>query len=475
MESIWTKTCSIEERPSLSGNIKTEVAIIGAGLCGILCAYQLAAAGKRVVILEADRIAGGQTRGTTAKITSQHGLLYSDLLKQVGQAKAAQYAHVNESAVTEYRRMISTRQIDCDFEEMDAYVYSNDCTKLKEEADIASFLGLPASFAHPSTLPFPVGGAVRFDHQAQFHPLKFIKAISEKLRIFEHTLVTKVEGNLLYTDHGFVEAEKIIFACHYPFINFPGMYFARMHQERSYVIALEGASLLDGMYIGDGNQHFSFRNYGSLLLFGGSGHRTGENRYGHCYDSLRKKAHEFFPGCREVAHWSAQDGITVDNIPYIGTFSPKTPNWYVAAGFQKWGMTTSMAASLILRDAVCGVENPDAEVFSPARTHAEQFAGIASEGKHAVKGLTKRILTIPDETASQLKPGEGGVITVGGEKLGAYKDEQLTIHLVDIRCPHLGCQLEWNPDEKSWDCPCHGSRFDFRGKLLSGPALKDIS
>lgn len=256
MESIWTKTCSIEERPSLSGNIKTEVAIIGAGLCGILCAYQLAAAGKRVVILEADRIAGGQTRGTTAKITSQHGLLYSDLLKQVGQAKAAQYAHVNESAVTEYRRMISTRQIDCDFEEMDAYVYSNDCTKLKEEADIASFLGLPASFAHPSTLPFPVGGAVRFDHQAQFHPLKFIKAISEKLRIFEHTLVTKVEGNLLYTDHGFVEAEKIIFACHYPFINFPGMYFARMHQERSYVIALEGASLLDGMYIGDGNQHF---------------------------------------------------------------------------------------------------------------------------------------------------------------------------------------------------------------------------
>jgi Rieske Fe-S protein len=299
--------------------------------------------------------------------------------------------------------------------------------------------------------------------------------MAEPLTIFEKTRVQDVKEHELITECGSVTAEKIVFACHYPFVNFPGLYFARMHQERSYVLALENAKQIEGMWIGSGEHVYSLRRTGGLLLLGGGGHRCGENSEGGKYDELRRRAKLWFPDSRGVAHWSAQDCMTADGVPYIGRYAERHPNWYVATGFQKWGMTSAMVSAMLLRDLICGVKNPYADVFDPGRFDAAALAGIAAESGQAVKGLAKELFQIPSEKAAAIPRGHGGIVFLHGEKLGVYKDEDGRLYPVDVRCPHLGCQLEWNPDERSWDCPCHGSRFDRFGKLISGPAQEDLS
>lgn len=474
MESIWSKGCQIKKRDRLTGDLETEVAVIGAGMAGVLTAYQLQKAGKRVAVLEADRIGGGQTRNTTAKITAQHGLIYHRLLREQGEEKARQYANANMEAVREYRRVVMAENIDCDLEETCAYIYGDDMEQLQQEAEAAAKLDLPAAIVTGETLPIPAEGAVRMEGQAQFDPLKFLRAVSDKLTIYENTPVRTVESDCLTTDTGTVRAAQIVFACHYPFVNFPGMYFARMHQERSYVLALKGAPCAGGMFLGAGEHGYSLRDCGDLLLFGGEGHRTGENSEGGRYEALLQAAETLFPGCREAARWSAQDCVTADGVPYIGRYASSQPNWYVATGFGKWGMTSSMVSAILIRDLICGGESPWAEVFDPGRFDWEALGKIAGESGQAVKGLARQIFQIPTESAGKIPPGHGGVVLLDGEKAGVYKDEDGTLYPVDIRCPHLGCQVEWNPDEKSWDCPCHGSRFDRFGKLLSGPAQEDL-
>ena len=474
MHSIWTNTIEIEQREPLTQDITTEVAVIGAGMAGILIAYQLQRAGKKVIVIEGNRIASGQTCHTTAKITAQHGLIYHRLMKQFGYDKTKQYALVNEAAIKEYERIIKEEKIDCDFEKKYSYVYTEKEERLQEELEAVKALGIRAELCEIRKIPVNAQKGICFYNQAQFHPLKFIKAIAQSLTIYENTSVSVVEGNIIKTDQAQVIADNIIFATHFPFINFPGLYFARMHQERSYVLALKNAMQVEGMYIGEGNETYSFRNYGELLLFGGENHRTGENRNGGRYERLRKKAKEFFPNSEEMMHWSAQDCMSIDSVPYIGRYTEEEPNWYVATGFQKWGMTHSMVSAMLLRDELCGIENRYKDIFDPSRFVMSDIKNIAKEGTKAVKGLVKRMFQLPEETAQKLPSGHGGIVQLEEEKVGVYKEENGTIHIVDIRCPHLGCQLEWNPDEKSWDCPCHGSRFDYDGTLISNPAQEDI-
>lgn len=475
MNSIWSDSCQIKEREPLRGDIQTEIAVIGAGMAGILTASALQKAGRRVVVLDAGRIAGGQTRNTTAKITSQHGMIYRKLISAFGRERAKQYAMANEAAIREYRRLLEEEKIDCSFEERNAYVYGDDSEQLQAEAEAAVSLGLPASFVRETKLPFPTAGAVCFARQAQFHPLRFLEHVARPLTVYENTPVTTVEENRIETARGQVQAEHIVFACHYPFINVPGLYFARMHQERSYVLALENAAQVDGMWIGAEKGSYSFRNYGNLLLLGGGGHRCGENSAGGKYELLCQAAKKWFPGSREIAHWSAQDCVTADGVPYIGRYAESRPHWYVATGFQKWGMTNAMVSAMLLRDMICGKDHPYADVFAPERFDGKTLMGIAAESGQAVKGLAKEFFQIPSEQAAEIPKGHGGIVFLHGVKVGVYKDEEGRLYPVDIRCPHMGCQLEWNPDECSWDCPCHGSRFDRFGKLISGPAQKDLA
>ena len=477
MRSIWWEEVDIPPRGSLNGDLRADAAVIGGGLAGCLTAYLLQKEGLRTVVLEADRLGSGQTGGTTAKITSQHGLIYDRLITQLGPDLAGQYARANQRAVEQYRALVETEGIDCDLQELPAYLYTTQSpSALQREWSAAVQLGLPARLTTATDLPFPVAEALRFEKQAQFHPLKFLRGLARELTVFEHTPVLRVEGGTLITDRGRVSAGKVIFACHFPFVNFPGLYFARMHQARSYVLALERTRRLEGMYYGIDPDALSFRMAGDVLLLGGGEHRTGDNAAGGRYDRLRRAARRYWPGSRETAAWSAQDCIPQDGVPFIGQFAASRPDWYVATGFQKWGMTTSMAAAHILADAILGRANDCAAVFSPHRFRLRVSLGtLAQDMSVTARSLVRSYFGTAKDPAGEMPPGHGGVVELRGQKAGLYRDGEGQDHVVGVRCPHLGCQLTWNADEKTWDCPCHGSRFDHTGALLSGPAQKDIA
>lgn len=457
-------------------SIKTDTVIIGAGMCGILTGYLLSDAGMDVVVLDANRTGSGQTQNTTAKITCQHGLYYDRLLAKKGYEKARQYADISQASIEMYHRLVKNLHIDCDFTLLPSYLYTlQEPALLEKEAEAAWTLGIPCHLTGETKLPFPVAAALRFSNQAQFNPLPFLYTLADKLKIYENTKVYRTAQNQVFTENCVITCNHIVYACHYPFPVIPGYYFLKMYQERSYVVAFEQACLLDGMYYGIDQGGLSFRNFGSLLLLGGQGHRTGKNPAYSPYEKLESEGRRLFPGSRVCAHWSAQDCMPVDNIPYIGQFSSKYPNHYVATGFHKWGMTGSMTAALLLKDLICKGSSPYAEVFSPFRGLSsytnKTFAAHAGETCIA---LSKEFLTFPLSGLSSVKPGEGKVIHHKGRKVGVYKAEDGELFFVSTKCPHMGCQLHFNPEELSWDCPCHGSRFTYRGELIDGPAQSSL-
>ena len=403
-ESIWQQTTAIPARPELPGNISTDIAIVGGGLAGILTAHFLEQSGRQCIVLEADRVGSGQTGHTTAKVTSQHGLIYQKLIRCAGKKKAMQYAKINQDAIERYRILIEKYKIDCDWEECPACLYTKESGRaLRDEYYAAKELGLPVEMKKRTELPFAVEDALFCYGQACFHPLKFLQVIAENIQVYEKTKVLRVKPHLLTTSRGTVEAEKIVFACHYPFVNRPGYYFLRMHQERSYVCALKEAQTLHGMYLGIDRDGLSFRPAGELLLLGGGNHRTGENPMGGQYEFLLHQAEVCWPEkCwtkdENVIPWSAQDCMTLDGIPYIGQFGRRTEDWFVATGFGKWGMTSSMAAAILLTDQICGRENPCGEVFSPQRLHPMTSAKpFLTEGTYAAVNLLKQTFAPPRE------------------------------------------------------------------------------
>lgn len=472
MESVWNSGFNFRKREALTNNVQCDIAIIGAGIAGLLTGYMLNRSGREVVIIDAKCIGSGNTKNTTAKITSQHDLIYSNLIKEFGEEKARQYAKANELAIRKYREIIEEGKIDCDFEEKDAYVYSlKEVENLQAEYKVAKKLGIAAEVVNEVNLPFKVKGALKFENQAQFNPLKFLKQISEKLNIYENTMAMDIKDNVIITSGGRISANHIVVATHYPFINVPGYYFMRMHQERSYVIALENAQDVKGMYIDSDENGYSFRNYKNLLLLGGVSQRTGENEYGGAYDKLREVAKQFYPNSIEKYHWSAQDCVTLDNIPYIGHYSSKTPNLYVATGFKKWGMTSSMVAAMIISDMICGRENDYSEIFSPTRFDmSASMKNAANDLVITAKNFIAQRINIPEENVQNILKGHGAIVEYKGEKAGVYKDKDGNIYVISTKCPHLGCELHWNNDELTWDCPCHGSRFDYRGNWVESPA-----
>lgn len=476
-KSIWSISASSGRRPCLQEEIKTDTVIIGGGMAGILTAHYLQQAGLKCVVLEANRIGSGQTGNTTAKVTLQHGLIYSRLIQSEGLEKAKMYASANKDAIERYRILDEKYGGGFEWTDCPAYLYSvEDAKKLRQEYDAAIRVGIEAELTEETELPFPVKMALKFEGQGRFHPLKFLYRLAEELEIYEDSEVKFVEDHAVVTEHGRVFAENIVFACHYPFLNSPGYYFMRMHQERSYIVAVKEAAQIMGMYYGiDEEEGLSFRSAGENLLIGGGKHRTGKRKPGSSYEYLAHMAEQYWPGCRETSRWSAQDCITLDGIPYIGQYTNTRTNWYVATGFGKWGMTSSMVSAVLISDLICRRKNEWAEVFSPQRFHIQTSVGnLMKEGGQAVSGLLKQAAGIPKEKWMDLGKGEGDVVEYEGNKYGVYRDTSGTLYAVSTKCPHLGCQLEWNSDEKSWDCPCHGSRFDYKGKKLNGPAQEDL-
>lgn len=431
MKSLWYEHIDRLDFPTLKNDIETEVLIIGGGIAGILTAYFLQEKGVPYVLVEKDKICSGTTGNTTAKITFQHGLIYDKLLRSAGIEKTKIYLQANKAAFEQYTKLC--KNIDCDYEIKDNYVYSRDNRKkLEDEITALSQIGYNAVLKENLPLPIDTAGAVCFENQAQFHPLKFLFTIAKDLKIYEHTFVREMIGTTAVTDRGKIQADKVIVTTHFPFINKHGSYFLKLYQHRSYVIALENAQNVNGMFVDESQTGLSFRNYREFLLLGGGGHRTGKK--GGNWNELREFAKNNYPNGVEKYFWAAQDCMSLDHIPYIGRYSKNTVDLYTASGFNKWGMTGAMLSAMLLSDMVCGVHNDFEEVFSPSRNMIKPQLFII--GFESVTNL--------------LTPSKK-------------------------RCPHLGCALKWNPDEHSWDCACHGSRFSEDGKVLDNPANGDLT
>ncbi len=426
MDSVWNKTAKRPNFENVAGITKTDVLIIGGGIAGLLCAYMLRGEGVDCVVAEAENICSGITANTTAKITIQHGLIFDKMLRRFGEKKARLYLQAQGEAREKFEELCKAHP--SDFEKCDSFVYSVDNRRIIErEVAALNKLGIAADFTDNLPLPIETAGAVRVANQAQFHPLRFIYSVAEGLPVLENTRVLKLTDDGALTTRGKISCKKIIVATHFPIFNRHGLYFLKMYQHRSYVLALENAERVCGMYVDEKDTGLSFRNYGDLLLLGGGGHRTGKTGGG--VDELREFARLHYPNAREKFHWAAQDCMTLDDISYIGRYSATTPDLFVATGFNKWGMTSSMVAAELLCDMVQGRENKYEEVFSPMRSifRPQLFANAIES-------------TI-------------GLITP-----------------TTPRCSHLGCALKYNKFEHSWDCSCHGSRFSDEGEWLSGPA-----
>lgn len=430
MESIWQATAKLPSFPQLKNDIHTDVLIIGGGIAGILTAYFLHQNGVKYILVEKSKICSGTTKNTTAKITYQHSLIYHKILKSSGIETAQKYLKANKVAFERYRELC--QKIDCDYEIKDNFVYSTDNRqKLENEMNALYKIGYKAEYCENLSIPVNTVCAVKFENQAQFNPLKFISAISSELNIYENTFVREMEGNTAVTDFGRIYADKVVTATHFPFINKHGSYFLKLYQHRSYVIALENAQNVDGMFVDENREGMSFRNSNSLLLLGGGGHRTGKE--GGNWSELRTFAKKVYPDSVEKFLWSAQDCMSLDDIPYIGQYSKSTNGFYVETGFNKGGMTSAMVSAMIISDIILGKKNEYTDMFNPSRSILKPQ--LAINGFEAVKNL----LTISEK-----------------------------------RCPHLGCALKWNNAEHSWDCACHGSRFDKNGKVLDNPANGDL-
>ena len=428
MKSVWNNDIKRLKSDSLCGDEKTDVLIIGGGMCGLLCAYMLKNAGVDCILVEQDKILSGVTNRTTAKITFQHGLIYDKILNRYGSEKASLYYQSQKKALEKYKELAIK---DDDLEECASLVYSlNNNAIIEKELDALHKIGCSAKYTKNTELPFKIAGAVKVDNQSRFNPLKFACRLADGLKIYENTKITELKPNAAVTMRGTIFAKNIIIATHFPIINKHGSYFLNMYQDRSYVIAYKNAGNFNDMYVDEASGGMSFRSYGKLSLIGGGGHRTGTKSKG--WTDIEEFAKKYYPDADEVCRWATQDCMTLDGIPYIGAYSKSTSALYAATGFNKWGMTSSMVAALLLTDIICGRKSEYEDLYSPSRTilHPQ----LAVNMIEAAKGL--------------LTPKTP-------------------------RCPHLGCALKYNKYEHSWDCSCHGSRFDENGKVLNNPATDD--
>ncbi len=430
MKSIWKYGIEKPSFDPLSGDIRTDVLVIGGGMAGILCAHKLKEKGIGAVVLEGGELGGGVTENTTAKVTCHHGAIFDRMLRRYGKEKTELYLRANTEALCEYKAL--SKRLDFDFTEATSYVYSlSDPSKIERETAALQGVGCPAYFTEKTELHFPVKGAVALPHQAMMNPLKLLYQLARDLTVYEHTPVSKILSDGAETKAGKVRAHAVIVATHFPIVNTHGLYFMKLYQHRSYVLALRNAEALQGMYVDESETGLSFRSYGDTLLLGGGGHRTGKP--GGSYRELERVKARLYPNAEELTRYATQDCMTLDDIPYIGRYALGTPTLYVATGFCKWGMTSSMVAASLLSDLVAGKSNDYAALFSPSRSMLRRQLFV--NAGESIKGLLTP--TAP-------------------------------------RCSHLGCALKYNKAEHTWDCACHGSRYTEDGRVINSPAKKEI-
>jgi glycine/D-amino acid oxidase-like deaminating enzyme/nitrite reductase/ring-hydroxylating ferredoxin subunit len=489
--SLWLDLPETPARPPLDGGESADVVVVGAGITGLTTALLLARDGRSVTLVEADRNGSGASGHTTAKVTSQHGLTYAGLASKYGADAARTYGAANEAALERIGALVG-EGIECDFRRRDAYVYAateEQADDVEAESEAAEAAGLPAGYVSKAPLPFDTHGAVVFHEQAEFHVQRYLLGLAELFeqaggRIAEGTTAKGVsEGKpcVVETDRGEIEAGEVVIATLLPFLD-RAAFFARAHPMRSYCIAARVDGLVpDSMLISAGSPTRSVRTQPfegeELLIVGGEGHKVGSGEAEpERYELLAEFAREHWQ-VREITHrWSTQDYMPVDNVPYIGRLHPLSKHLWTATGMKKWGMTGGTLAAELISDAIAGRENPHASLFSSTRfsPRGEGPKLVSENTKVAGHFFGDRLRERGGRAIEDLEPGEGAIVSADGEKVAGYRDEQGGLHAVSARCTHLYCQVRWNGAERSWDCPCHGSRFGVDGEVLNGPAVEPL-
>ena len=489
--SLWITTAAPErEYPRLEGELTVDVAVIGGGIAGTVTAALLKQAGVSVALLEAGRLCAGVTGYTTAKVTALHGLTYARLAASHGQETARAYAEANANGIETIASMVLGHGIDCDFERRPALTYTTDPSRrgeIEAEVEAAQQAGLTAVFTTETELPFPVAAAVRLDGQAQFHPRRFCLGLAATVpggasHVFERSPVLDVDSGAgtVATESGVVHAGAVVLATHLPFLD-RGLFFAKCWPERSYAIAVQpgpGTPELSGMYLSADQPTRSLRGTAEgVLIVGGEGHKAGQDPdTRQRYAALEEWAAAQL-GVTEVTHrWSAHDHHSVDGLPFVGRLLPGS-NVLVATGFGKWGMTNGAAAARMLTDHITGTPNPWSEVFDATRQRAVITSSeFYKENADAVgrRLVGDRLATLRPPPADSLAPGEGGIVRLDGDKVAAFRDDDGVLHAVSPVCTHVGCLVAFNRAEQTWDCPCHGSRYDVDGQVIEGPALAPL-
>jgi len=488
-ETLWWDTVEMPEYPALDGDVRVDVAIVGAGITGLTAARLLTREGKRVAVLEQHRVGSGTTGGTTAHVTQVPDLRYRDLRSKFGRDDLRIVVDSSRAALELIASLVEEDAIPCDFARIPAYLYTEDpdeVSRLEEEVEAAHEAGMPAELVREIALPFPVAAAVRYPDQARFHPLSYLAALARTVhenggRIFERTRVVGVDSGepcRVRTERGTVTADAVLFATHTP------AGFSLLHAEleplRSYVLGVRlrgGASPPDGLFFDTADPYNYTRRQGSLLIVGGKDHKTGEDRQPEqSYRELEEYTRQRWDVESIDNRWSAQFYDPPDGLPMIGR-AVTSGHVYVATGYSGTGMVFGTLGGMLLADFALGRENPWAEVYRPSRIKplaaGPQVAKLAFET--AVDFVKDRV-TIPKvQDLSEVPVGEGRVVEIEGEKAAVYRDESGVAHAVSPVCTHAFCIVHWNSAEKSWDCPCHGSRFGIGGGVLEGPAVKALA
>lgn len=476
MNTIWQQETL--NYPKLQRNINRDIVVVGGGITGALICYQLAEANKTVTLVEANELFGSATSHTEAKISALQGIFYHKLNKKYGIAFTKQVYLSQQNAITKYEELFKKHHIKCEFTRLKGYLFSRqEKNLLHKEFDTLKKCGAPVAIADFHSIPFPCINAFSLENQAQFDPLSFLYQLPKKYEIFEHTKIMKIKGQSLYTEQGYkITAKTIIIATQFPIKNFLGFYPFRMYQSSSYVVANSSFTHLEGTYLEDIEDGLSLRQYRNNILLGGYDHRTGKQPKQNPFLQLEQNLKQQKQPIHVTAYWRNEDAMTFDRLPYIGRFSRWNPNLYVATGFNKWGMTNAMIASILIRDLILGNQNPDAFLYSPQRMRIPRYPiSFIEHASKSVFNLLKPILRIPFHTSKDLRLEEAKIVWYRGKRKAVYKDRFGVLHAINPKCGHFHCELSFNPTTKTWDCPCHGSIYDIDGKIIHGPASKTLN